>query len=117
MIMPTLPASMSIDQFFTPMTIPAFKDSFSGTTDPPTCLARTCSSNSPNVVWDNPTQLFTVQSLNTDLEATTTVTMTCFMTNYPTVSAISASFELTTAAYCVTGNSMIIPTLPDLTID
>jgi hypothetical protein len=91
MVMPTLPP-MSIDQFALPTTIPAFKDIFSGTTSPPTCLARTCSSKNPNVVWDNGTQLFTVQSLTTDLEATSTVTMTCSLTTYPTVSAISASF-------------------------
>jgi hypothetical protein len=93
MVMPTtLPTTLSINQLSQPTTIPAFGDTFSGITNPPTCSARTCSSNSPNVVWYSATQLFTVQSLTTDLAATSTVTMTCSLTDFSTVPAISASF-------------------------
>ena len=45
---------ISIDQFYTPTTIAAFGDSFSGLTNPPTCGLRTCSTDNayPNVIWD-----------------------------------------------------------------
>ncbi len=114
--MPNLSA-MSISQLTPPTTIPAFKDTFSGTTDPPTCGPRDCLSNNPNVVWDYATQLFTVQYLTTEFEGTSTVELVCHLTTYPTVPGISAWFDLTTAAYCVTGNSMIAPILPNLTIN
>jgi hypothetical protein len=35
------------------MFIPAFSDIVSGSTSPPTCGDRTCTSNHPNVPWDN----------------------------------------------------------------
>ena len=117
---PTLPP-LIIDQSYMPTTIPAFGDTLSGSNNPPTCQARTCSSQiNPNVIWDDASQQFTVQSLPSDVVATTTVTLTCSLTYYSSVPSVSSSFELTTALYqipCVTGNGMIIPSLPTLTID
>ena len=50
---PTLP-QLNIGQLTPPSFIAAFKDSFSGTSNPPTCGPRTCSSgNNPNVIWNN----------------------------------------------------------------
>ena len=50
---PNLPP-VSIDQTYIATTIPAFGDAVSGSSNPPTCGARTCSSNNhPNVAWNN----------------------------------------------------------------
>ena len=52
MIAPSIPAQ-TVYQTSTTSYIDAFKDYASGTTNPPVCGARTCSSNHPNVPWDN----------------------------------------------------------------
>ena len=71
-------------------TITAFGDSFSGTTNPPICGLRTCSSDNLNVIWDNTSQKFTVKTLGaSDVAGTPTVTLTCSLTNYSAVSAVS----------------------------
>ena len=116
MTVPTL-AALSINQNSSPTIIPAFGDTYSGATSPPTCLARTCTSNNPNVIWNDVSQWFSVQPLITDVAGTPTVTLTCSLASYSTVSAISQSFVLTTATYCVTGNTMISPTLAPLSIN
>ena len=117
MTIPTLPA-ININQYYASTTIPAFNDTLSGFTNPPTCKARSCTSSHPNVVWDNASQLFTVQTLGTlDVRGIFTVTLTCSLTSFTAVAAASQTFQLTISKDCTTNNSMILPTLPALTID
>jgi hypothetical protein len=53
MITPTLTAE-TVNQNYITKFLEAFKDYASGTTNPPTCGARTCSvTGSPNVSWDS----------------------------------------------------------------
>jgi hypothetical protein len=59
MAVPNLP-DLTIDQAYVATTIAAFGDTISGSSNPPTCFARTCNSNSPNVIWNNASQLFNV---------------------------------------------------------
>ena len=52
MIVPLLP-NVEITQAYTTTFLDAFKDLISGSTSPPACGPRTCStSGSPNVGWD-----------------------------------------------------------------
>ena len=88
MVTPTLPP-INVPQSYTPTTIAAFGDTTSGSSSPPTCLSRACTSNNPNVVWNNASQLFTVQSLATDVTGISTVILTCSLTSYPAVPAVS----------------------------
>jgi hypothetical protein len=89
MTAPTLP-SVSINQNYVSTTIVAFGDTISGSTVPPTCLARTCTSSSPNVVWNSAGQLFTVKTLGiSDVLGTSTVTLSCFLASYIAVNAMS----------------------------
>ena len=114
MTLPTLP-SLSISQTYFSTTIPAFEDTYSGSSNPATCGLRTCTSDNPNVVWDNNSQLFTVQTLGaSDVVGTYTVTLTCTLNDH-SVSAGSQVFTLTIPE-CTTGNSMTVPTLPSLSI-
>jgi hypothetical protein len=63
----------------------------SGATNPPSCLARTCTSNHANVVWDDVAQRFEVKTLNlADVAGTNTVTLTCSLTNYPAIPSASS---------------------------
>ena len=116
MTLPTLPA-LTVDQLYVPTTIPALGDTISAATSPPTCGARTCSSTSPNVIWNNASQLFTVQSLSTDVVGTSTVTLTCSLTNYPAVLAANPTFSLTIPASSCSVNTMTVPTLAALSIN
>ena len=52
MIAPSIP-DKTVYQTSTTSYIDAFPDYASGTTNPPTCGARTCTSNHQNVPWDN----------------------------------------------------------------
>ncbi len=90
MTVPTLPA-LSISQTYASKTIPAFEDTYSGSSNPPTCGLRSCStSGSPNVIWDDATQLFTVQTLGaSDVVGTYTVTLTCKLASYSSNTAAS----------------------------
>jgi hypothetical protein len=99
-------------------TILPFKDLLSGTTSPPTCGPRTCSSgNNPNVVWDNANQLFTVSKLPEDVPGTSSsVTLTCSLTSY-TAPPADSTFMLNFSVDCLTGNSITIPSLEPITID
>jgi hypothetical protein len=107
-----------VDQFYVTTTIPAFGDTFSGKTNPPTCGFKTCISSHPNVVWDYFAQLFTVKTRGEfDVLGTHTVKLTCSLSNYPAVLASSQTFLLIITKFCVTGNSMIVPTLPDVAVD
>ncbi len=77
MIAPVLPP-LTIDSTYVPTTILAFGDTYSGTTSPPTCGPRVCFSTSPNIVWDNDSQLFTVQATQYDVPGTSyLVTLLC----------------------------------------
>ena len=116
-IVPTLP-DVTVDQYYVPKTIPAFGDTISGTTNPPTCGLRTCTSNNLNVVWDYFDQLFTVKTRGEfDVVGTHTVRLTCSLINYPSVNESSQTFSLIIKKFCVTGNSMIVPNLPDVAVD
>jgi hypothetical protein len=52
MIAPTLNAETVTQNYITKF-LEAFKDFVSGATNPQTCGTRTCTSNHPNVPWDN----------------------------------------------------------------
>ena len=70
MIAPSIPAQ-TVYQTSTTSYIDAFPDYASGTTNPPTCGARTCTSNHPNVLWDNIIQKFEIKTLGSaDIEGT-----------------------------------------------
>ena len=64
---------LTIDPSYVPTTIAPFKDITSGSTNPPTCGDRTCSSDNPHVVWSATTQLFTVSFITGDVAGITTV--------------------------------------------
>jgi hypothetical protein len=59
MTAPALP-NLIIEQTYAQTRIAAFNDITSGSSDPVTCGTRTCTSNNPNVVWDDANQQFTV---------------------------------------------------------
>ena len=89
MTVPKLPI-LSISQTYVSSTILAFNDTVSGSSNPPTCGPRTCTSNNPNVPWDDGTQLFTVKTRGAlDVAGTYTVILTCSLTNYPKVTGVS----------------------------
>lgn len=118
----TVPTSLSltIDNTYVSTTIAAFGDTASGTITPLACGLRTCTSNNLNVIWDNATQLFTVQTLGGfDVAGIFAVTLTCKLTDYPTVSAGILGFNLTiiVPASCSTGNVMTVTTLPAVSIN
>ena len=51
MIAPSLPA-LAVTRTYTATYINAYSDNVSGTTSPPTCGPRICTSDHPNVDWD-----------------------------------------------------------------
>ena len=59
MITPSL-SNVTVGQGYIATFINAFSDTWSASSSPPTCLARTCTSNNSNVVWSNTDQKFTV---------------------------------------------------------
>ncbi len=66
MIAPSVP-NVEITQAYTTTFLDAFKDLISGSTSPPACGPRTCStSGSPNVGWEYINQRFTIKSLGTE---------------------------------------------------
>ena len=68
--------------------INAFPDSVSGASNPPSCLARTCTSSHANVVWDDVAQRFEVKTLNlADVCGIYTVTLECKLSNFPAITA------------------------------
>jgi hypothetical protein len=84
---PTL-RDITIDQTYATTTIPAFGDATSGSYVPLACGLRTCTSDNPNVIWDNAHQQFTVQTLGaSDVLGTSTVTLNCSLQNYLGVTA------------------------------
>jgi hypothetical protein len=89
----TLPNSLpaiTFDQNYVSTIISAFGDNISASTVPPTCLARNCMSDSPNVIWDTYNQHFTVQTLGvSDVLGTSTVTLTCSLTSLTAVTPVS----------------------------
>ena len=114
MIIPALP-DLTIDENFVSTTILPFKDILSGTTSPPTCGARTCSSNNSKVFWEPDNQLFNIDSLSeSEVAGTSTVTITCSLSDFPSVPQQSSSFSLTIVVppSCFSGNTMVMPTLP-----
>ena len=118
----TVPTSLSltIDNTYVSTTIAAFGDTASGTITPLACGLRTCTSNNPNVIWDNATQLFTVKTLGAlDVAGIIAVTLTCQLTSYLTVPASSSGFQLTiiVPGSCSTGNVMTVSTLPAVNIN
>ncbi len=114
-----LPA-LSIDQTYVSTTIPALLDTVTElsriyTNGVTNCGVRTCISNNSNVVWDNASQLFTVKTLGAlDVAGVYSVSLTCSLTNYPTVAAQSSAFLLT-VINC-SGATMTAPTFPALSI-
>ena len=51
MIAPSLP-DLEVTRAYIDTYINAYSDNVSGTTNPPTCGARICTSDHPNVLWD-----------------------------------------------------------------
>ena len=72
MITPTL-TDETVTQNYITKFLEAFKDYVSGATNPPTCGARTCTSNHTNVPWDNTNKRFEIKTLGAaDVAGTST---------------------------------------------
>ncbi len=114
-----LPASnnLSIIQTSAAITFPAFGDTTSASSNPPTCGPRTCTSNDFNVIWDYATQLFTLLYSSSNTPNTSRIIqLACSLSNYPSVPLATQSFTLSLIGDCIIGNTMTIPTLPAVSI-
>ena len=68
---------VTVPQTYTTTYINAFPDDYSLRTNT-NCGIRTCTSDHPNVIWDDPTQKFAIQSLGaSDVVGTKTAVLTC----------------------------------------
>jgi hypothetical protein len=120
MVVPTL-NPVTVTPYYPDTDVLAFGDTKSGTSNPLTCGARTCSTTgSNNVVWDNTNKKFTIKSLGaSDVAGPYTVQLTCSLTSYPNVSPATGTFLLTVVEPITCGsteNVMIAPSLPDLVV-
>ncbi len=61
MIAPSLP-NLAVTRTYIDTYINAYSDNVSGTTSPPTCGPRICTSDHPNVEWEDVGQIFRVHT-------------------------------------------------------
>ncbi len=82
MIAPILP-DLEVTRAYIDTYINAYSDNVSGTTSPPTCGARICTSDHPNVLWEKVGQKFKVSTKGLgDIVGTSIVTLSCKLELY-----------------------------------